>query len=433
MQLLYFVVWTVLSVHLSLHCCYCLKVVRLTVTTDSFIPEFVVGAATFALLLLWLNWQSAFHPFITLVYAHLIITSGLFFVLGLPHGVLHHCPIKGAKPSASLQLELCLPDFEIESMRLLLWFHQSVTLFVWVSCVSSHFSDSGCRVATLSNPLTDPLLEDLLALSLTSTQTLVSCSSSGSPEHLQREVLCDYPGGQRHGLLSGQRGLYWHAILNPEYQSAHNQENKSLHWHILWVWFDTPIWNKKSLGYHYLCALGRGSNLLLPLGLHPKLKAEETAMGQHHWSMDWIGGPSLPGYRKCPSPWILLSLIVVWSADTMVTTQSSSSPPPNDKVMLEHVVTVILKQAKDGPIAKALAAAALEEINYVLLLNQLMRDALTYLLDDGMEKPLPKFVKGTQDLCQLLSSGWWSHWRLDYHHQEGLWWFQVQTGVHGSH
>jgi len=90
----------------------------------------------------------------------------------------------------------------------------------------------------------------------------------------------------------------------------------------------------------------------------------------------------------------------------MVTTQSSSSPPPNDKVMLEHVVTVILKQAKDGPIAKALAAAALEEINYVLLLNQLMRDALTYLLDDGMEKPLPKFVKGTQDLCQLLSSGW---------------------------
>ncbi len=57
--------------------------------------------------------------------------------------------------------------------------------------------------------------------------------------------------------------------------------------------------------------------------------------------------------------------------------------------MLQHVVTAVLKQAQDGPIAKALPAAALEEINNVLLLNQPMRDALTFTLDDGTEKPLP--------------------------------------------
>jgi len=59
-----------------------------------------------------------------------------------------------------------------------------VCLFVWVSFVLSCFSDSGHRVAPLSNPFTGPLLEDLLALSLTFTWTLVSCSSSSSPEHL---------------------------------------------------------------------------------------------------------------------------------------------------------------------------------------------------------------------------------------------------------
>jgi len=91
----------------------------------------------------------------------------------------------------------------------------------------------------------------------------------------------------------------------------------------------------------------------------------------------------------------------------MVTTQSSSSPPPNDKVMLEHVVTVILKQAKDGPIAKALAAAALEEINNVLLLNQPSRESLTYQLADGTEKTLPigyrnllRALKIYADYCQ---------------------------------
>jgi len=72
-----------------------------------------------------------------------------------------------------------------------------------------------------------------------------------------------------------------------------------------------------------------------------------------------------------------------------VTTWSGATPAPDGVVMLEHMVTVVLKQAKDGPLAKALNAAAIQEINDVLHLNQPARDALTYLLDDGTKRPLP--------------------------------------------
>ena len=90
-----------------------------------------------------------------------------------------------------------------------------------------------------------------------------------------------------------------------------------------------------------------------------------------------------------PKPLNSFSLIIILTADTMVTTQSANSPLPDGKAMLEHVITVVLKQAKDGPLAKALDAAAVHEINDVLLLNQPARDALTFLLDDGTENPLP--------------------------------------------
>jgi len=73
----------------------------------------------------------------------------------------------------------------------------------------------------------------------------------------------------------------------------------------------------------------------------------------------------------------------------LVTTQSGATPAPDGKVMLEHMVTVVLKQAKDGPVAKALAATALEDINNVLLLNQPSRESLTYQLADGTERTLP--------------------------------------------
>jgi len=76
--------------------------------------------------------------------------------------------------------------------------------------VSSCFSDSGCRVATLLNPFTGPLLEGLSPLPHTFLWMLVPCSSSCSPGHLQREVLCDYPVVEGR-LSSGQ----WHGSPQP--------------------------------------------------------------------------------------------------------------------------------------------------------------------------------------------------------------------------
>jgi len=130
--------------------------------------------------------------------------------------------------------------------------------------VSSCFSDTGCRVATLLNPFTGPSLEDLLALSLTFTQTVVSGSSSSSPKHLQREVLHDYPEVKCMGYQEVKGVHVGMVVLNPEYQDTHNQENQS---HVgtscgFGLTYQSDI--RKVWGYHYLCTLGRGSNLLLP-------------------------------------------------------------------------------------------------------------------------------------------------------------------------
>ena len=62
---------------------------------------------------------------------------------------------------------------------------------------------------------------------LTFTQTLVSCNSSSSPKHLQREVLCDYPVVKGVGYQVFEGVCAGMAVLNPEYQDAHNQENQS--------------------------------------------------------------------------------------------------------------------------------------------------------------------------------------------------------------
>jgi len=92
----------------------------------------------------------------------------------------------------------------------------------------------------------------------------------------------------------------------------------------------------------------------------------------------------------------------------MVMIQSGGTLPEGE-AMLEHVVTVVLKQV-DQPIAKALAATALEEINDVLLLNQPTRDALTFTLDDDTEKPLPI---GYRNLLRALKIF------ADYHQADG--------------
>jgi len=64
------------------------------------------------------------------------------------------------------------------------------------------------------------------------------------------------------------------------------------------------------------------------------------------------------------------------------------NPLHDGKAMLEHVVTVVLKQAKDGPLSKALARGGIHDISDVVTLMQPARDALTYLDDNGTVKPL---------------------------------------------
>jgi len=98
----------------------------------------------------------------------------------------------------------------------------------WISYVSSGFSDSVCRVATLLNTLTDSLLEDLLAPSLTFPQTLVFCSSSSSPKHLWREVLCAYPAvkGAGYQAVKGVHAGMWSSTLSTK---AHTTKKTSFY------------------------------------------------------------------------------------------------------------------------------------------------------------------------------------------------------------
>ncbi len=81
--------------------------------------------------------------------------------------------------------------------------------------------------------------------------------------------------------------------------------------------------------------------------------------------------------------------------------------------MLDHVVTVVLMQPKDGQFAKALDQGGIQEIMDILALSQPARDALTYQEDDGTVKPLTYWSQGhaeeTQDLCHLLPDKWCFH------------------------
>jgi len=55
----------------------------------------------------------------------------------------------------------------------------------------------------------------------------------------------------------------------------------------------------------------------------------------------------------------------------MLVTTWSGSNPPDGKAILEHVITVVLKQPKDGPLAKALDREGICEIFDLLLLASL--------------------------------------------------------------
>ncbi len=72
-----------------------------------------------------------------------------------------------------------------------------------------------------------------------------------------------------------------------------------------------------------------------------------------------------------------------------------------------HVLTNVLKQPSDGPLARALDEAGINEMNDLLTLDHQSRNALTYKLDDGTVKPLPigyrnllRVLKIFADYCQ---------------------------------
>ncbi len=87
-------------------------------------------------------------------------------------------------------------------------------------------------------------------------------------------------------------------------------------------------------------------------------------------------------------------MVATWSRGTL----------PDGMAMLEHVVTVVLKQANDGPLSKALDTANVHEIMGVLALSQQERDALTFPLDDGTEIPLSIGHKSMVQTLKIFAS-----------------------------
>jgi len=92
-----------------------------------------------------------------------------------------------------------------------------------------------------------------------------------------------------------------------------------------------------------------------------------------------------------------------------VTTRSGKSTEEEEEEELmemdplEHVVTVVFKQPKDGQLAKALERAGISEVFDVLTLNQPERDSLTYLSDDGTTpSPLSTGHKGMLKTFKLF-------------------------------
>jgi len=86
----------------------------------------------------------------------------------------------------------------------------------------------------------------------------------GSPKHLQREVLCDYPAVKGMGYQEVEGVHAGMVVLNPEYQDAHSQENQFYVGMSCRFSLTHQSEIRKVVGYCYLCTLGRASNSLLP-------------------------------------------------------------------------------------------------------------------------------------------------------------------------
>jgi len=84
-----------------------------------------------------------------------------------------------------------------------------------------------------------------------------------------------------------------------------------------------------------------------------------------------------------------------------------SASIPTESNIFVHVLTNVLKQPSDGPLARALDEAGINEINDLLTLDHHSRNALTYKRDDETTKPLPighknliRVLKIFADFCQ---------------------------------
>jgi len=85
-----------------------------------------------------------------------------------------------------------------------------------------------------------------------------------------------------------------------------------------------------------------------------------------------------------------------------VTTQSRSKPP-DGQAILKHVLTVVLKQSKDGPSAKALDIGGICKIFEQLSLSQADHDDLRYVQADDSESPLSIGLKGMLKVLKLFT------------------------------
>ncbi len=89
----------------------------------------------------------------------------------------------------------------------------------------------------------------------------------------------------------------------------------------------------------------------------------------------------------------------------MLAMTQSGGTLPDFKVILEHVVTVVLKQAKDSPMGI--------HVDVRPQSHATGKGPLTYQENNGTVKPLANWpqesAENTQDLCQLLHGRWFSH------------------------
>ncbi len=125
-----------------------------------------------------------------------------------------------------------------------------VILFLWFWVQGGHSFESiywsfvgGLVVGTVSNLHLDTGLLQFNQL----TQAPAKGSASWLPS-----------GPQRCGLSRGQRGSCWCGSPPPWVPRCTQPRKPVLHWLVLWVWSDIPIWNKKSLGVPLPLCLGEG-------------------------------------------------------------------------------------------------------------------------------------------------------------------------------